>query len=220
MEAVHVTAVHIPPGALVRVDVDWTRRFDHAQQHSGQHIISDIAEELFHWKTHCWAMGKDLKSYVEFRGISPTFQELETLEAKVNEFIRAAHPMVLEESFVHEARPDSLPKDIHEGVVRRIGFGPYHGPCCGTHVSSTAQIQIVKLISTDKVRGGNARVWFACGNRVLALIRNSLAVEQDLNVCCYGEEKLATIKTMQKEKKNRDKELQELERKLGTAALG
>ena len=144
MKAIHFIDQAIPPGSMVEVTVDWVRRWDQMQQHSAQHIVSDVAERIFTppWITYCWNMGP-LKSFIEFKDISPNQAQLDELEKEVNDFILAAHPMVLEESVLQvesaaTERPDSLPSDIQSGVIRIVRFGDFSGPCCGTHVSNSA----------------------------------------------------------------------------------
>ena len=52
--AVHFTAAPLAEGDSVHMSVDWKRRFDHMQQHSGQHLITAIADKLFGYKTTSW----------------------------------------------------------------------------------------------------------------------------------------------------------------------
>jgi misacylated tRNA(Ala) deacylase len=185
MEAVHLLRTPFEVGQTVEVVLDWDRRFDHMQQHSGQHLISDIAEDHFGWLTYGWNMGKDLKSFVEFEKVMPSQEQLDELEMLVNEFIRAAHAIEIDlETHLHEAeRPDTLPEDIQTGVLRQIKMGsiPFK-PCCGTHVQKTSDIQCVKFLNLENIRGGNVRLWFSCGNRVLKLLHQSLARDKELNV--------------------------------------
>jgi misacylated tRNA(Ala) deacylase len=227
MDAVHITRKPLTPGISVEIKLDWKRRFDHMQQHSGQHLISDFAESAFGWITFCWNMGKE-KSYVEFSQVVPGPDELSKLEVLVNSFIRDAIPMELEEKPIGTDRPDSIPNDIKEGVIRNIKFGQFDGPCCGTHVSTTAEIQVVKFLGVDKVRGGNARVWFVCGNRALSTMSSSLKVEKDLNaiLSCGPDQfatmvnkKLQSIKDLNKEKKKILVEMKELQKKIDSLAI-
>ena len=145
--AVHYVDKLMTPGTEVEVHLDWKKRFDHMQQHSAQHIVSDIAESIFGWITFCWNMGKE-KSFIEFKNVSPFQSELDKLEDAVNDFILENHPMVLEEAQLETLhKPDSLPSDIQSGVLRNIKFGPFGGPCCGTHVESSGQIQMIKILN-------------------------------------------------------------------------
>jgi len=54
LDCVHIVAELVEVGASVTVTLDWERRFDHMQQHSGQHLLSDVAEFMFGWNTSSW----------------------------------------------------------------------------------------------------------------------------------------------------------------------
>jgi misacylated tRNA(Ala) deacylase len=60
LSAIHYVDAPLIPDTEVEVHIDWKNRFDHMQQHSGQHIVSDIAEHLYKWTTFCWNMGKGI----------------------------------------------------------------------------------------------------------------------------------------------------------------
>lgn len=207
--AIHIVDTEIAPQSIVEVRVDWSRRWDQMQQHSGQHIISDLAEEKG-WKTFSWNMGKE-KSYIEFENVSLTQTEIDQLEIVVNQFILEGHEMVLEEfQLTPEDRPDSLPSDIESGVVRNIRFGKFMGTCCGAHVPNTTAIQLIKLLNVEKVRGCNSRVWFISGNRVLETLTKCLSVERELNAILSSSpqdfaaritKKIVQIKDLTKENK-------------------
>lgn len=128
--------------------------------------------------------------------------------------------MELEETQIetHLDKPDSLPSDIQSGVVRNIKFGTFGGPCCGTHVSSTGQIQMIKLLNAEKVRGGNSRVWFVAGRRLLDSMAKSMMIEKSLNNLLSASpsdfadrvsKKLAQVKELTKENKRLLKELKD-----------
>ena len=216
MNAIHTTNGPLPVGAAVIVSLDWERRFDHMQQHSGQHLISDLAEKLFNWKE---------KSYVEFKNVIPTSTQLDQLESAVNDFIlTGTRTQVIETEINHRDRPEGLPSDIQEGVIRNVKMGEFLGPCCGTHVENTFQIQAVKLLTCDKVRGGNSRVWFLVGSaRISRYINATLIVDKELNsLLSTGpadfpkivSKKLQQIKDLMKEVKNLKKEMKELKKNL------
>jgi misacylated tRNA(Ala) deacylase len=209
---IHFTKLAIKPGQKVTIKLDWKRRFDHMQQHSGQHIISDLAEKLFSWKTFGWKMGQTtLSSFVEFDNVVPTPEDLDQLELAVNEFIQEAVTMQLEEvEMTSETRTDSIPQDIKNGIIRQIRFGEFSGPCCGTHVKTSAQIGGVKLLQLEKVRSGNSRVYFLCGSRIQKQMSITMKINQDLNkiLSCPPEDfvdrvgkKLLQLKTLLKENK-------------------
>ena len=210
--AVHLSEKALNPGQEVTVVLDWGKRFDHMQQHSGQHIISDLAEKLFSWKTFGWKMGeKILNSYVEFTGVIPSQDQLDQLEVAVNEFIQDAVPMeLIEEELNNGSRTENIPEDIKSGVMRHIKFGEFQGPCCGTHVKTSAHIGGLKILQFEKIRGGNSRVYFLCGSRIQKQMAITMKINQDLNkiLSCPPEDfedrvqkKLVQLKTLLKENK-------------------
>ncbi|KAJ3261827.1 Alanyl-tRNA editing protein Aarsd1 [Boothiomyces macroporosus] len=216
LKCVHITKAPVEVGKQVQVKLDWARRFDHMQQHSGQHLISDLAEMHFNLDTFGWKMGNDT-SFVEFKG--PAAQsDLDKLEDIVNEFIRKSHQVTVEASKIHdENRPDTLPDDIKSGVLRNIAIGdiPFK-PCCGTHVSQTSDIQAVKFLSTDKVRGGNTKVWFVAGHRVLKTMQQMLAREAELNaILTTAPDQFAErVKKLKEQNKGFMKDVKKLEKEL------
>ncbi|KAI8907847.1 Threonyl/alanyl tRNA synthetase, partial [Gorgonomyces haynaldii] len=183
LECVHFVLEAIPVQTRVTVKVDWDRRFDHMQHHSGQHVISDGAELLFGWETFGWSLGSE-RCFVEFKTTIPTQEQLDKLESWVNQKIRENHQVTVTVSDP-EVMPDSLPEDLkseNKGPVRMVAYESIvPNPCCGTHVSSLGHIQAVKFLSTEKIRGGNFRLWFVCGNRVFREFQRSLDRDKILN---------------------------------------
>ncbi|KAJ3410976.1 Alanyl-tRNA editing protein Aarsd1 [Chytridiales sp. JEL 0842] len=173
-------------GDEVLVELDWARRWDHMQQHSGQHLLSAIAERDFQLITGPWSLGKD-RCFIELEldnRPAPTAEELLKLEDTVNATIRQGLKVEVHED-VHDddpgvtkgemkVKPDSLPDDLKEGaggVVR----------CCGTHIRSTSELQCLKLLHTEKVRGKNIRLFFLFGDRVIKTFQASLERERALS---------------------------------------
>ncbi|KAJ3163896.1 Alanyl-tRNA editing protein Aarsd1 [Irineochytrium annulatum] len=191
LECVHVVEVEVESapaiavGDSVDVELDWARRWDHMQQHSGQHLLSAIAEKEEHGLvTVAWAYGRDV-CYIEVESKekdAPSVEVLELIEVEVNEAIRAAVPMKVIEEEDGQDRPDTLPGDITEGVVRYVEIeGIDRNPCCGTHLTTTAALQCVKILPwTEKVRGKNHRISFLFGDRVIGALNRSLLRERAL----------------------------------------
>lgn len=177
-------------------------------------------------------MGKD-KCFVEFENVFPSQDQLDELENLVNEYIRQNHAVIIntEEQVSHTNKPDSLPDDIVEGVFRQVKIGTIpEKPCCGTHVRSTADIQCVKFLLSEKCRGGkNCKLWFVCGNRVFKLLQESLERDRELNkLLSTGPElfveRVAKIKQQSsaslKANKKLEKEIKQIEKKIKSFELG
>eukprot|EP00842_Homolaphlyctis_polyrhiza_P005551 jgi/Hompol1/5998/HPOL_000163-RA len=181
LQCVHILSEPLNVGEQVTVQVDWPRRFDHMQQHSGQHLLSAIAEQHYNLETVGWNLGKD-KCYIELPS-EPHPSVLESLERHVNSVIRQRLPVSVVEhgNLQGKDRPDSMPEDLVEGTVRYVSFGDVdQNACCGTHVEFSSDIQCIKLLHTERVRGGNCRVFFVAGERVFAMMQASLERERQL----------------------------------------
>mmetsp|Transcript_36602 Transcript_36602/g.91760 ORF Transcript_36602/g.91760 Transcript_36602/m.91760 type:complete len:452 (-) Transcript_36602:48-1403(-) len=201
-------------GAEVDIELDWTRRFDHMQQHSGQHLISALAETMFQWNTSSWTLGKD-RCNVEFdtEEKPASAEQIESLELRCNQVIRDAVPVAAHveknESDSGEdpaaVAVDSEKKNQHgEKRVVRIGEVD-NNPCCGTHVTCTSQLQAIKLLSFERARGGKVtRVWFVVGNRVLSMLGSMNAHTAALTKLLSGpmEQHLDAVQKLQLDLRN------------------
>lgn len=106
-------------------------------------------------------------------GRLPTAEELAAAEDAINSLITSGLPIVTHEecNAADKNRPDSLPSDYRGGVIRTIEIsGIDKNPCCGTHASNLAQLQSIKFLHTEKIRGNNMRLFFVVGRRVLDLL--------------------------------------------------
>jgi misacylated tRNA(Ala) deacylase len=129
MDCIHVISGvldpdSLKPGMTVLIKLDTGRRFDHMQQHSGQHLLSALGESEFGLDTVGWGLGES-ECYIEVvcegREV-PTMDELQALEKRVNLVIRERRPFSVHVDEDKEAskKVSSLPGDINEGVVRYI----------------------------------------------------------------------------------------------------
>nr|XP_013806896.1 PREDICTED: alanyl-tRNA editing protein Aarsd1-like [Apteryx mantelli mantelli] len=183
-EAVHFVRTALEPGAQVLLSLDWERRFDHMQQHSGQHLITAIADLMFGFKTTSWELGRQ-RSVIELDTPSMTAEQIEALERSVNEKIRERVPVTVRELAaddpeVETVRSRGLPDD-HTGPVRVVSIeGIDSNMCCGTHVSNLSDLQVIKLLGTEKGKKNKTNLVFLAGNRVLKSIEQSHSTEKAL----------------------------------------
>ncbi|OMJ21943.1 Alanyl-tRNA editing protein Aarsd1-B [Smittium culicis] len=166
-------------------EVDFKRRFDFMQQHSGQHLLSAILENKYGAETVSWELGKK-RSFVELKvtgGNKITEQVLESVEKECNEAIVAGVEVKVEiKDSEKEERPESMPEDYVGGVVRFINIkGIDRNPCCGTHVERLSDLQILKLGVAESGRSGNVKVPFWVGQRVNDYLGSSILIEKQLN---------------------------------------
>ncbi|NWI14432.1 AASD1 protein, partial [Crypturellus soui] len=182
--ALHFVRAAPPPGARVLLSLDWQRRFDHMQQHSGQHLITAIADQMFGFKTTSWELGRQ-RSVIELDTPSVTAEQVEALERSVNEKIRERIPVTVRELAaddpeVEKVRSRGLPDD-HAGPVRVVSIeGVDDNMCCGTHVSNLSDLQVIKLLGTEKGKKNKMNLVFLAGNRVLKSIEQSHSTEKAL----------------------------------------
>ncbi len=152
------------------VRLDWARRFDHMQQHTGQHLLTAVAQDRFGWPTTAFHLGAECCD-VELDAPALDAARLERLENEANAEIRAARPVATRrvsraEYAALAVRTRGLPAG-HTGDVRLVEIaGLDTNTCGGTHLRSTAEIGCLKLLGSEPMRGGT-RVFFATGGRVL-----------------------------------------------------
>jgi Ser-tRNA(Ala) deacylase AlaX len=161
------------PAGRVRVELDWARRFDHMQQHTGQHLLTAVAQERFGWPTTAFHLGERLSDIeLDTPAISP--EGLEALEEAVAAEIRAAHPVTARRVSPAEfaalpVRTRGLPEG-HAGDIRLVEIaGVDLNTCGGTHLGSTAEIEALKLLGSEGMRGG-VRLPFVAGGRLRRLL--------------------------------------------------
>ena len=133
----HVLAAPLPPGASnAEGSIDWERRFDHMQQHTGQHLISAVFEDLFGFSTVSVHFGPDY-STLDVESESVSRQQLLMTEARVNLLVGEARPVVV--TFEDAATAAGLRKaSDREGTLRVVSIsGLDRSACGGTHVRST-----------------------------------------------------------------------------------
>lgn len=166
----HVVDRPMPAGARVRGRVDWARRFDHMQQHTGQHILSAVFERLQGARTVSFHLGSESSTVDLDREVSPS--GLETVEAEANRIVWENRPVAVRFVEADAAAGLSLRKEPKRaGPLRLVEVEACDVSACGgTHVARTGAVGIVALASWERFRGG-LRVEFLCGGRVLAAYR-------------------------------------------------
>jgi Ser-tRNA(Ala) deacylase AlaX len=175
----HVLAAPLPEGPTV-ARLDWQRRFDHMQQHTGQHLLTAVAADRFGWETTAFHLGPEV-CHVELAVVSVSPAERLRLEEAVAVEIRAVRPVTHrrvrpEEMASLPVRTRGLPEG-HQGHVRLVEIeGLDLNTCGGTHLRATSEIEALKLLGTEKLRGGT-RLFFVAGGRV----RARLGAHEDRN---------------------------------------
>lgn len=123
LQCVYHSPQPLEPGTRVRQEVDFGRRWDHMQQHTGQHLLSAIMDKYDNLESVGWGMGADGDiNYIDLPR-KPSDEEMRTIQEKCNEAIRNNLKITVETP--DDAKSDSLPEDYdkEKGVVRIIKIG-------------------------------------------------------------------------------------------------
>ncbi|MBQ5952129.1 MAG: alanyl-tRNA editing protein [Lachnospiraceae bacterium] len=157
-------------GAYVRGVIDWERRFDHMQQHSGEHIVSGMICARYHCSNVGFHLGREVVE-IDFDAAIPE-ADLEEIENAANRYLWEDHEFEEfypspEELAVLEYRS----KKALEGEVRIARWpGADTCACCGTHVHRSGEVGQVLFLSSMKNRGGT-RITMVCGKRAYEAVR-------------------------------------------------
>ena len=164
---VHTLERAVLPGRA-HLSLDWPRRFDHMQQHTGQHLLTAVAQDRCGWETIAFHLGP-VTCDIELATPRISPKQMADLEEAVAVEIRAARPVharrVSPEAYAAEkVRSRGLPEG-HQGDIRLVEIaGLDLNTCGGTHLRGTAELELVKLLGTEPIRGGT-RLFFAAGRR-------------------------------------------------------
>jgi alanyl-tRNA synthetase len=154
-------------GAIVKGQVDWPRRLDHLQQHTGQHILSQAFVALFNAETRGFRM-LDQYSEIDVELEAPT-------EEKIDKAVELANRIIWEDRAIHirqvtkeEAASLPLRKDsAREGELRLIEIEGFDlTPCGGTHAYRTGEVGLIAVRSFERAKG-LTRIDFVAGGRAL-----------------------------------------------------
>ena len=163
-EIVHTCSGPLEAGTTVHGAIDWDRRFDLMQQHSGEHLVSGLVHAKYGYDNVGFHMGQDSIT-IDFNGLIDE-EGLREIERQANEAVYAN----LETDIFYPDREtlSTLPyrsKKELEGQVRLVRFpGVDLCACCGTHVARTGEIGLIRLFSCVHFREG-VRIELLCGRR-------------------------------------------------------
>ncbi|WP_145409696.1 alanyl-tRNA editing protein [Paenibacillus xylanexedens] len=200
---------HSPEQVDVECKLDWQRRFDHMQHHTGQHLLSAITLKLADAMTLSFHLGTDYAT-IDVAAESLRVEQLAAIEHEVNQQIY--HNAPIRTSWVTAEEAARLPLVKQPSVTEDIRIveieGVEYNACGGTHVSATGEIGLIKLLKTEKVKGGT-RIYFKCGSRAL---NEFTATQQVLNglttkLKTSRDELLERIEKMEQEQKLLQSEL-------------
>jgi len=163
---------NVRPGMKVRGVIDTFRRRDHMQQHSGQHVLSAAFERLYNMPTVSFHMGAETCT-IDLATAAIKDEQLKKAEELANQIVSENRPVGIKFVGLEEAKTLGLRKlpDVGKDDLRLIDISDFDLCACGgTHVQSTAQIGLILVRKSEKVKQGY-RVEFVCGDRALRIAR-------------------------------------------------
>jgi alanyl-tRNA synthetase len=165
----------------VRGSIDWPRRFDHMQQHSGSHVLTAAFLALFDISPVSFHMGKTV-STLDVATSSISAEQLENIERFVNEIIFEDRPIHVRYGTGEALATLGVRKESErEGILRAVEIqGVDIQACGGTHVCTTGQVGMILIRRIKKVRE-NWRVEFVCGQRARRVARADFALVEDIS---------------------------------------
>lgn len=209
LHAIHLVDKPLEQNSRVSVEVDWEKRLDYMQQHTGQHLLSAVMQSKLGLDTVSWSMGGvptekkpkiepyELFNYVETTR-KLTVEEINDLSQTVNKYIT----MEPKDISILEKDPDShedfntskVPDDydLSKGVLRVVHIhGLEHNPCCGTHLKNTSQLGSILILPTQSnIRGTNSKLYFMCGDRIrtYTLFANEMLTKSKRILSCSDDQ--------------------------------
>lgn len=200
----------------VRGTIDWPRRFDHMQQHSGQHILSQSFFELLRGETLSFHLGEAVSTLeIGLRDISDG--DLSRVEERANEVV--FEDREIKTYFVPEEKISSIPlrrPPKKEGLIRVVEVGGFdYSACGGTHCRRSGEIGLIKVIRWEKIRG-NLRFEFLCGRRAVEdyAWKNRALTEMAARLSAHERNIPAAMEKTVSEVKQARKRMRQLQEKL------
>ncbi len=176
----HVLDAAVAPG-MATGEIDWPRRFDHMQQHTGQHILSQALIRVAEAETIGFHLSGQSVT-IDLDRADLTAEEVCAVEQLVNEVVAQNRPVRASE-VVRETAIDLRLRKLPPGRDGRLRLVDIEGfdltACGGTHVKGTAEVGLIKVLKTER-RGAATRVEFVCGGRAVADYRLKHDVTQEL----------------------------------------
>lgn len=223
----HRLAGDVKAGERVACAVDWPRRFDHMQQHTGQHILSRAFVEEASAETRSFHLGESAVT-IDVNHSGPDTGLLRRIEECANRIVWEDREVLTHVVSLEEARRFPLRKapDV-EGPVRVVEVAEYDWSACGgTHVRRSGEVGLIAILGTERYKGGT-RVAFVAGGRALKRLRESreLLRQVSLEFTSGESDLLKAILRLKEEREQLDRRLkpllrESLEREAGLLLQG
>ena len=171
-EILHLCEASLEVGSTVEGIIDYDRRFDLMQQHTGEHIVSGIINRRYGFHNVGFHMGSAMIE-IDFDGVVPS-EDLRSIEQEANSAlwqnlpVRCWYPTEEELPHVFYRTKRALPWPVR--IVQVPEFDSC--ACCGVHVARTGEVGLIKLFSVVPLRGG-CRIEMSCGARAMKLLNQA-----------------------------------------------
>ncbi|WP_456276795.1 alanyl-tRNA editing protein [Bacillus sp. AK128] len=196
--------------------VDWNRRYDHMQQHAGQHILSAAFVEVTGYETVSFHLGKDILT-IDLDTEELSLEEVEKVEELANAIILENRR--IEIKWVTEGEIEQYPLRKKTSVTENIRLViipdfDYNG-CGGTHPISTGEVASIKILDWERQKS-KTRVQFVCGNRVRKQLHQKNQVLKEVGKMISSSEQLMveTIQNLLLRNGELDRTIKEMKDKL------
>jgi len=214
---VHIVDREVEPGG-VKGCVNWPRRFDHMQQHTGQHLLSAMFQERFGLPTVSFHLGAEICT-IDLKGGEPSRDQLIGAQRAANKVIFEDRPVTVRYGTREQLARLGVRKEVErEGLLRAIEIESADlQPCGGTHVKSTGQIGMILVRGCSKVRQ-DWRVEFVCGRRAEQFATEDFARQRALagSLSCAVQELPEAVAKFAAEREANFKSLRAALRQLAT----
>jgi alanyl-tRNA synthetase len=212
---VHVLASELHDDA-VHGEINWARRFDHMQQHTGQHILSQAFATALGAETVGFHLGAEV-STVDLNRAPLSEEQIDTAESLSNEVVFS--DQAVSTRFVDREELATLPLRKSPQVAGPIRIVEVAGfdwsPCGGTHCQRTGEVGVIKVVRAER-RGTETRVHFLCGERALADYRrkNRLVLDLAANFSVGDWELAEAVERLSEEARANRKQVRALQEQL------
>ena len=200
----------------IKGKIDWQRRFDHMQQHSGQHILSQSFVELFEAQTLSFHLGESV-STLEIDMKKASDEEVEKVEGRANEIVFEDRKVKIH--FLSEDEVDRLPlrkPPPEKKRIRVVEISDFdYTACGGTHVGRTGEVGLIKILKWERIRD-NVRFEFLCGKRALQdySAKNKILRELANRFTVHESEVLSSVEKLSSDLKSQKQSCRKLQQKI------
>lgn len=204
-------------GDQVTATINWQRRFDHMQHHTGQHILSQAFIQVADAHTIGFHLS-DASVTIDLDKRKLSVEDIVDVELLANEIVWQNRPVIAREVAMDEAKKLPLRKipPTQNGKLRLIDIQDFDLTACGgTHVARTGEVGLIKVIKQER-RGEKQRIEFRCGKRALGDYREKHAIVVDLTtrLTTGGSELDAAVERLQDENKQARRQLKKQQAEL------